>query len=191
MAKNLPDVDPFVFLPLRYEDRRHRVPMSRFEDGVTVLATGKILAMGISIGEKGRVLTASIEDEGGGDFRLVFFHCTRRQETILGHRGMRITLWGKPKRAGDGWVFYHPELLPENTGCILPIYRCPRGISEGRLRNHVWKKVQKCVAVLSSEAASALRQIHHPVDSIPGPDVFKRLTGLPKPDLSSALSPKM
>jgi RecG-like helicase len=189
MAKKIPEVDPLSFLAIRYEDLRKPVLSRDFNQGVKVLAAGRIVAMDIKTGPKANpLMVATLRDEAGL-FYVKFFRFTKFHETIFGYTNKRVYLWGAPKKEDDRnrWCFYHPE-FPKEIGRILPVYRCPKGIGQGRMRNHVWHATRKLMEAMKDGTspdvperetllpmAEALRQIHHPTDRIPDESVLQRI----------------
>ncbi|MEC4685380.1 MAG: DEAD/DEAH box helicase [Nitrospirota bacterium] len=186
MARKLPDVDPMSFLPVRYEDRRSPVFSKEFVPDVKILAAGHP----VSYDSIGDVTVVTLRDEAGY-FYAKFFNFTRFHEVVFRPNGRKVYLWGAPRREfdqyrGEYWSFYHPE-FPDETGRIYPVYKCPKGIGQKRMREHVWHTAQQLMDHLHDEVpvevlkqrglptiADALRQIHHPSE-LPSEKPFMRL----------------
>jgi ATP-dependent DNA helicase RecG len=186
MATKLPGIDPVTFLPIRYDDMRTTTPSSLFEEGGKVLAAGRLKSMDLSSGRRGEILTATMEDEGGY-FHVKFLFVTRFHRTVFSMLGLRVYLWGTPKKDDSGWLFIHPE-LPKEVGRIFPVYRSLRGISMPRLRSHVWDLTQRLVCSIGEELpqevidryglpsiAEALTRVHNPTDQLPGAAELERV----------------
>jgi len=205
MAKRrLPDIDPFGYLPLRYEDRRKHVPVGQFKKGEKVLFRGYPDKIGEEETWTGKKMLVVSMTGDGGNFLVKYFHFTdwhlRRFE-----RGGYISMWGAPKKEKDVWTFYQPG-FPDETGLICPIYKTPSGVGQKRFRDHVWEAVRKSMSSTGDEVPAevlakrdfptireALRQIHRPYQ-IPDARPFmrlayrevfelkKRLSGVRKPE---------
>lgn len=186
MAKRrLPDIDPFGYLPLRYEDRRKHVPVGQFKKGEKVLFRGCPDKMGEEETWTGKkVLVVSMIGDGG-NFFVKYFHYTdwhlRKFE-----RGGYISMWGAPKKEKDFWTFYQPG-FPDQTGLVCPIYKTPGGVGQRRFRDHIWEAARKCMSTSEDEVPTevlarrdfptireALQQIHRPYQ-IPDARPFLRL----------------
>lgn len=186
MAKRrLPDIDPFGYLPLRYEDRRNHVSVEQFKKGEKVLFRGcpeRIEEEETWTGKK--MLVVSMTGDGV-KFIVKYFHFTdwhlRKFE-----RGGYISLWGAPKKEKNYWTFYQPA-FPDEIGRICPIYKTPNGIGQKRFRDHVWKAVRNGICSTEDEVsaevlarrdlppiAEALQQIHRPYQ-VPDARPFLRL----------------
>lgn len=179
MAKKLPEVDPLSVLPLRYEDRRAAVPSSEFKEGVKVLAAGVPTAADVFETSKGMMLSITMTDSGGY-FYAKFFNFTKYHEFALKPMGRPVYLYGAPSKDPNGmWVMLHPE-FPDTVGVICPVYKCPRGISQKRLRAHIQSEALKLASSVKDEVpvealrrrglpaiAEAVRQIHCPEGVLP------------------------
>ncbi|MGD1075588.1 MAG: hypothetical protein ABR903_05865 [Thermodesulfovibrionales bacterium] len=187
MTKKLPEVDPLSFLPIRYEDMRQPVVSSQFAHGIKVLTAGRIVSMDIKTGRKGNLMMVVTLRDEGGFFQVKFFHFAKLHETVFGYTNMRVYLWGAPRAEQSGWCLYHPE-FPDEIGRILPVYRCEKGISQTRMRDHVWHATQRLMETIEDEISpdvlerlglptisEALRQIHYPTDRVPDETVLQRL----------------
>ncbi|MBA4372277.1 MAG: hypothetical protein C0402_05395 [Thermodesulfovibrio sp.] len=179
VAKQLPELDPLIFLPIRYEDLRVPVNSAEFEEGIKVLVAGRIMSMDIFSGGRSPVMNVWLEDESG-PFQVRFLCVTPFCRKVFSMIRRKVFLWGAPKKEKDGWVFYHPG-LPKEVGRIFPVYQCPKGISMQRLRDHVWQLTQALLRSLKDdlpremremyglpELPVALRQIHKPEGALPG-----------------------
>ena len=205
MAKRrLPDIDPFGYLPLRYEDRRKHVPVEQFRKGEKVLFRGYPDEMGEEETWTGKKMLVVSMRGDGGNFLVKFFHFTdwhlRRFQ-----RGGQISMWGAPKKEKNFWTFYQPA-FPDEIGRICPIYKTPGGIGQKRFRDHIWKAARDGMSAIEDEVpaevlarrdfptiADTLQQIHRPYQ-IPDTRPFlrlayrevfelkKRLAGVRKPE---------
>jgi RecG-like helicase len=183
MPRQMPVVNPLTFMPLCYKDLRTPVPSSQFEGGVSVLSAGSIASMQIYSPFGGPTMIVDMKD-AGGYFQVVFYHFTRFQRMIFEKIGMTVYLWGAPKKEKGVWRFTHPE-FPDGVGRILPIYQCPKGIGQARMREYVWRMVQEYVAshpesrmrggAFPLTLARALQQIHYPVNGLPADEAYERL----------------
>jgi ATP-dependent DNA helicase RecG len=186
MAKRrLPDIDPFGYLPLRYEDRRKHVSVGQFKKGEKVLFRGYPDKIGEEETWTGKKMLVVSMTGDGGNFLVKYFHFTdwhlRRFE-----RGGYISMWGAPKKEKDVWIFYQPG-FPDEIGLICPIYKTPSGVGQKRFRDHIWVAARRGMSEIEDEVPDevlarrdfptireALRQIHRPYQ-IPDARPFLRL----------------
>jgi ATP-dependent DNA helicase RecG len=185
MAKKLPEIDPFGFLPIRYEDRRRHVPVSEFVDGVKILFRGRPTKVEEKVLlHKTKVLWITMSGDGGS-FYIKFLHYSEYHIEKFRRSGT-LSLWGAPKRERNHWVFYQPK-APDETGIVCPIYTAPKGIGQKTLRAHVWDTTRSLLqslvdevppAILAKRAlptiSEALMNIHRPSE-IPDKLSFVRL----------------
>ena len=131
--------DLLFWLPTRYEDRTHVVPIGSLRPGMRAAVEGEIeLAEVVFRGR--RSLLARLSD-GTGFLTLRFFHFSGAQQEQL-RRGARLRCFGEVRRGKHGPEFVHPEYRDADApdtqavqGALTPIYPLTEGIQQGRLRN--------------------------------------------------------
>jgi ATP-dependent DNA helicase RecG len=121
--------DLLYYLPYRYEDRRHPVPIADVGRHIdtAVLLRGKVMSANLHITRLRRmkVFEAVIED-GSGAVKLVWFNQGFLADQI--HRGDRLSVFGAPKISSYGqlqiesadWEKFEGD--DEEGGAIVPIY---------------------------------------------------------------------
>ncbi|MBA4372239.1 MAG: hypothetical protein C0402_05205 [Thermodesulfovibrio sp.] len=185
MAKKLPEIDPFGFLPNSYEDRRRHVPISEFSEGTKILFKGRPIKIEErDLPNNQRVLLITMSGDGGS-FILKYLHYSPYHIEKYRRSGT-ISLWGAPRRERNYWIFYQPS-IPDETGGVYPIYPALKGIGMKTLRDHVWDTTKRLIPSLEDEIpasilsqrnlpsiADALHAIHRPSE-IPGKFPFLRL----------------
>ena len=176
MAKALPEVNAFETLPIRYEDRRKPVLSSHFKEGEVVLSCGVPVSVQPSETQKGPMLTVTMKDSSGY-YLAKYWHHTKYHLSLFKRSGRPIYLYGKTVKDRDGqWNLFYPE-IPDEVGRIFPIYKKTRGVSQERLRAHIWSTVETEVKGLTDEVpfdilrarglptlAEALKRIHFPAE---------------------------
>jgi ATP-dependent DNA helicase RecG len=131
--------DLLFWLPIRYEDRTHVVPIGSLRPGDRVAVEGRIeLAEVVFRGR--RSLLVRIGD-GTGFLTLRFFHFSAAQQAQLA-RGARLRCFGEVRRGKHGPEIVHPEYkdadAPDKQAvqdALTPVYPATEGVQQGRLRN--------------------------------------------------------
>jgi ATP-dependent DNA helicase RecG len=131
--------DLLFWLPTRYEDRTHIVPIGSLKPGVRAAVEGTIeLAEIVFRGRRQLLVRLS---DGTGFLTLRFFHFSGAQQAQL-VRGLRLSCFGEVRRGKHGPEIVHPEYrkagVPDTQaleGVLTPIYPATEGVPQGRLRN--------------------------------------------------------
>ena len=144
--------DLLFWLPTRYEDRTHIVPIGSLRPGARAAVEGTVeLAEVVFRGRRSLLVRLS---DGTGFLTLRFFHFSgAQQEQLL--RGARLRCFGEVRRGKHGPEIVHPEYknadAPDTQavqGVLTPIYPVTEGVQQGRLRNLT---AQALVAVSDGE----------------------------------------
>ena len=131
--------DLLFWLPTRYEDRTHIVPIGSLRPGARAAVEGTIeLAEVVFRGRRSLLVRLS---DGTGFLTLRFFHFSGAQQEQL-VRGARLRCFGEVRRGKHGPEIVHPEYknadAPDTQavqGVLTPIYPVTEGVQQGRLRN--------------------------------------------------------
>ncbi len=131
--------DLLFWLPTRYEDRTHLVPIGSLRPGARAAVEGEIeLAEVVFRGRRSLLVRLS---DGTGFLTLRFFHFSSAQQAQL-VRGARLRCFGEVRRGKHGPEIVHPEYrnadAPDTQAVedvLTPIYPATEGIQQGRLRN--------------------------------------------------------
>jgi ATP-dependent DNA helicase RecG len=160
--------DLLFWLPTRYEDRTHIVPIGSLRPGMRAAVEGSIeLAEVVFRGRRSLLVRLA---DGTGFLTLRFFHFSAAQQQQLA-RGVRLRCFGEVRRGKHGPEIVHPEYknadAPDKQAVqdvLTPIYPVTEGVQQGRLRN------------LTAQALAAVADGDLP-DFLP-PDIVEEL-GLP------------
>jgi len=131
--------DLLFWLPTRYEDRTHIVPIGSLRPGMRAAVEGTIeLAEVVFRGRRSLLVRLS---DGTGFLTLRFFHFSGAQQAQL-VRGLRLRCFGEVRRGKHGPEVVHPEYkdaaAPDKQaveGALTPIYPVTEGVQQGRFRN--------------------------------------------------------
>jgi ATP-dependent DNA helicase RecG len=131
--------DLLFWLPTRYEDRTHIVPIGSLRPGMRAAVEGTIeLAEVVFRGRRSLLVRLS---DGTGFLTLRFFHFSGAQQAQL-VRGARLRCFGEVRRGKHGPEIVHPEYkdagAPDKQaveGALTPIYPVTEGVQQGRFRN--------------------------------------------------------
>lgn len=178
-ALNIERVRDLLFhLPLRYEDRRAHVAISRTQAGDHALVRGRIV--GTDVRFAGRRTLRVMIDDGSGPLLLRFFHFNEAQKKNL-TEGRWLQAFGEVRVSAAGVEMVHPqyrvadgadELQPEQS--LTPIYPLTTGVTQQRLRQLIAQALQlasrdatltRALPGLDAPATvTALQMIHLPKD---------------------------
>jgi len=166
--------DLLFWLPIRYEDRTHVVPIGSLRPGMRAAVQGTIeLAEVVFRGRRSLLVRLA---DGTGFLTLRFFHFSASQQSQL-VRGARLACFGEVRRGKHGAEIVHPEYRPADApdtqavrDVLTPIYPVTEGVQQGRLRN------------LTAQALAAVGDGELP-DLLP-PDIVRELA---LPPLGEAL----
>ncbi len=131
--------DLLFWLPTRYEDRTHIVPIGSLRPGMRAAVEGTIeLAEVVFRGRRSLLVRLG---DGTGFLTLRFFHFSAAQQQQLA-RGARLRCFGEVRRGKHGPEIVHPEYrdaaAPDRQAvedALTPIYPVTEGVPQGRLRN--------------------------------------------------------
>ena len=131
--------DLLFWLPTRYEDRTHIVPIGSLRPGARAAVEGTVeLSEVVFRGRRSLLVRLS---DGTGFLTLRFFHFSGAQQEQL-VRGARLRCFGEVRRGKHGPEIVHPEYknadAPDTQavqGVLTPIYPVTEGVQQGRLRN--------------------------------------------------------
>jgi ATP-dependent DNA helicase RecG len=131
--------DLLFWLPTRYEDRTHIVPIGSLRPGMRAAVEGTIeLAEVVFRGRRSLLVRLA---DGTGFLTLRFFHFSAAQQQQLA-RGARLRCFGEVRRGKHGPEIVHPEYkdadAPDKQAVqdvLTPIYPVTEGVQQGRLRN--------------------------------------------------------
>jgi len=131
--------DLLFWLPTRYEDRTHVVPIGSLRPGMRAAVEGSVeLAEVVFRGRRSLLVRLA---DGTGFLTLRFFHFSGAQQEQL-VRGARLACFGEVRRGKHGSEIVHPEYrnadAPDTQavkGALTPIYPVTEGVQQGRLRN--------------------------------------------------------
>jgi ATP-dependent DNA helicase RecG len=131
--------DLLFWLPTRYEDRTHVVPIGSLRPGMRAAVEGSVeLAEVVFRGRRSLLVRLA---DGTGFLTLRFFHFSGAQQEQL-VRGARLACFGEVRRGKHGPEIVHPEYrnadAPDTQavkGALTPIYPVTEGVQQGRLRN--------------------------------------------------------
>ncbi|ODC04952.1 ATP-dependent DNA helicase RecG [Terasakiispira papahanaumokuakeensis] len=129
--------DLLFHLPLRYEDRTHRIPIGRLKPGSCAVIEGTVSTAQV-IQSRRRSLLVRLQD-GSGALGLRFFHFTAAlKQQMMPGRSLRC--YGEARPGATGLEFYHPELMKTDTALddanahLTPVYPSTEGLQQPRLR---------------------------------------------------------
>lgn len=138
--------DLLFHLPLRYEDRTHRVPIGRLKPGSCAVIEGTVSTVQ-EVQSRRRSLLVRLQD-GSGALSLRFFYFTaglKRQMTP----GRQLRCYGEARPGATGLEFYHPELMKTDTvldddnAHLTPVYPSTEGLQQPRLRQLIEQALQR------------------------------------------------
>jgi ATP-dependent DNA helicase RecG len=172
--------------PKRYEDRRQfdRFPQNESDTAVCVCGLVKKINLRRMRAYQ-RMFDAVLEEDGAHALSTPlicrWFNSPWVEKAVV--QGMRMVVYGKPKRSGTNIVIAHPEFevveddaeVSVHLNRLAPIHRATEGITPRVMRRIVWDLLQRLdrtrVATLvpktldKEERHWALQQIHFPDDA--------------------------
>jgi ATP-dependent DNA helicase RecG len=175
--------DLLFWLPTRYEDRTHIVPIGSLRPGMRAAVEGTIeLAEVVFRGRRSLLVRLS---DGTGFLTLRFFHFSGAQQAQL-VRGARLRCFGEVRRGKHGPEIVHPEYkdagAPDKQaveGALTPIYPVTEGVQQGRFRNLT---AQALAAVGDGELADWLPEEIQRALKLPGLREALQFVHRPPPD---------
>jgi ATP-dependent DNA helicase RecG len=184
--------DVLFWLPHRYEDRTHIVPIGSLRAGDRAVVEGEIQLAEV-VFRRRRQLLVRIAD-GSGFLTLRFFHFSAQQQAQL-QRGLKLRCYGEARRGTLGLEIVHPEYrradgsdAQRTEDSLTPVYPTTEGVQQGRLRvltaqalaevenHHVrdWLPPALLADLHLPSLAAALAYVHRPP---PGADLFQLTAG--------------
>lgn len=153
--------DMLFFLPYKYQDRSHLVPISQLRAGGESLTQGTILDTRMVFARQ-RMLICRIAGEDGSQLILRFFHFNKQQQNNL-IQGQIIRCFGELRQGGrSGLEMIHPEyrLIKDSLQPIedtyTPVYHQIQGLSQKIVR----KLVQQALGKLDYSSLQELLPEH-------------------------------
>lgn len=122
--KDMEELARAVFtVPIRYEDRRRIHTVGDLMENETFYVSGTVQHLHLRAGKKTSFLEATVRDDAGVAFQVLWFHFTAYQQKLL-EPGNRHIFVGKPKWHHKVWSFANPGLMERSRmGKIVPVYR--------------------------------------------------------------------
>ena len=189
MPKKLPDIDPLEYLPYRYDDYTP-ISINSFNpmSDKPVLISGSVQRVEEIKTENGKMLVVWLEVAGGGRLCAKYFYYSAWHMTYFKYNKDCVYLFGVPRKEAGFWSMIFPDFVDkDDVGKLIPVYKTKRGISQKRMRQHVWETVQGQRPFLEDEVpvetlfkrglpriSTALTQIHNPIE-MPSAEPFRRL----------------
>jgi len=142
---NLQDI--LFFLPYKYQDRSHLVPISQLKAGFESLTQGTIINTQILFARK-RMLICHIVDEDGNQLTLRFFHFNKQQQSNL-LEGKIIRCFGELRQGRSGLEMIHPEyhlikdIIEPVEETYTPVYHQIKGLSQKVLQKIVRSTLER------------------------------------------------
>ncbi len=163
---NLQDI--LFFLPYKYQDRSHLVPISQLSVGSESLTQGTIVDTQMVFARQ-RMLICHIRAEDGAALTLKFFHFNKQQQNNLAH-GQIIRCFGEVRQGRLSLEMTHPEYrLIKNSmqpieDSYTPVYHQIQGLSQPVIRKIVQQALDKLKHNLLQELLpeQLLKQYNYP-----------------------------
>lgn len=162
--------DLLYMFPRRFEDRTQTSLLAACADGEAAYVTG--VAESFTERQIRRDLTLTklmFHDDAGDEGEAVWFRRMFSPAQQARMTGMRITLFGKVKRAYGKVSLQNPDtnVLPNNGGTetpdlgLVPVYALTEGLSQANLREWVAAALSAYAPTLTDLLPGALRVKHH------------------------------
>ncbi len=175
--------DLLSHFPRRWEDRTRFDRFPQHESDTPVCVCGRVQdARSLRLRGGARSFEATLLEEAShalsGQLSLRWFNLFWVHKTVAA--GMRLVVYGKPKRRGRQILIDQPEfeVLEDDTGPsihlqrIVPVHRATEGLSTRQLRALIWEALQRLEPEMVPDLLppsldplprlEALRQIHFP-----------------------------
>ncbi len=179
--------DALTYLPFRYEDRSHIIPISEIRPGDIRTARGKVVACNVvrRRGRKLMIFEAVLHDDGHY-LKVKWFNQPFMQKHVV--LGCTMIVHGRVKENGSGMALEmeNPEyeIISDDADCwihtsrVVPVYRVTEGISQKQFRKVMFTLVQEHAAALEDVVpiqirernalpalAESLRELHFPLSA--------------------------
>lgn len=159
--------DLLYYVPIRYEDRRNPVRISKLKPGEAALVTGKLTNMSVRRTKSRMTLIEAIIENDGEFLKTVWFnqpYLTRQLK-----KGDSLWLYGKADygRYGAGFQMNSPDLeiirnadgLAIHTGRIVPVYKQIKNTGTKMLRRIIYNTLfEHNAEIAETLPASILRK---------------------------------
>lgn len=176
--------DLLFYVPRRYEDRAHSVPLAMAAEGEAVTIQGRILQARQSRWRGGRTVFEVVLSPSGSSvirpedaLHAMWFNVHYLQKLLVADR--EVVFHGKLKKGKKHWTMVHPEFeIVErddeeyiHLSRITPIYGLTEGLSQRVLRRILYYATQKAPLDLPDPfpvpaelmgLPEAVREIHFP-----------------------------
>ncbi len=173
--------DLWFHLPLRYEDRTRETPVAALVAGVPALVAGVVEA--VERGFRFRPLLRVAVRDAAGDILVLRFIHFRAAQVVQFAPGRRLSVYGAPRAAQQGFEIVHPSyrFLADGEAAVQgdqldPIYPAVEGIGPAALARLIRAALERLPqdsaiellppALLTARGlpslAAALRCVHHP-----------------------------
>ncbi len=133
-------LDLFYFIPNKYEDRSHIIPISEINLERPALVKGKVKWSGEErlFGHRKKLYKIIIE-EGTHQLELIWFNLKKQFFSSISRPGRNLLVFGRIKKNGNRMLMFHPDISLFDEGVkapgILPLYPSVDGVSNKILRS--------------------------------------------------------
>lgn len=154
-------LDLFYFIPNKYEDRSHILPISKIDTEESVLVRGKVKWAGEERLFGGRKkLYKIIIEEDTHQLELVWFNLNKQFFSSISNPGLDLLVYGKVKKNGRKIQIFHPDVTPFEKNMkapgILPLYPSVEGVSNKVLRTIIRAALDNYLDLLIDPSPSVL-----------------------------------
>ena len=173
-------MDLLYFVPRRYQDRRHFLPIQRAPKGTTVLVRGEVVhgREEVFFRTRKRLFRIVIKDQTG-TLDLIWFQYRRAHLTHLSRRGLKVFVYGGIQENRGRRQMIHPEVTEgsedQEAPGVCPVYPVVEGVPNRVVKAAVEETLKKTepflrdgipVSILERQGllglSQALREIHAP-----------------------------
>lgn len=159
----------FYYFPVRYQDRREIIPISKLKEGHPSLIRAKIAAVNLRATRrtffKRKNLFEAILSDGSGSIESVWFNQPYLREYIKA--GDTLLIFGKPVRYKGKIQFNAPEyeiingeemVNSLNFGRITGFYRLTEGLTQKRIRKIIFETLERYASKMEDVLPFYIRQ---------------------------------
>ena len=182
--------DALYLLPLRYEDRRQLVPISRLKPGMTQVFSGTVLSSGSVVTRGGRPVFEAVVGDESGQITMKWFHANAVWMQRTWKVGRAGVFTGEVTQFGYQREVHHPDAEwvepgaavadviaadTANFGRVVPVYPLTDGLHQKPMRKVMREVVERFAgdvdqvipaAVVAAcgcdPLGQALREVHLP-----------------------------
>jgi ATP-dependent DNA helicase RecG len=141
--------DALYLMPLRYEDRRELIPISRLSAGQSVVFYGKVISADVVTTKGGRRVFEALVNDDSGTIAFKWFNANATWMKRTWKLGREGVFSGEVNQYGYQREVHHPDVewLPEgadlkavlaadpsNFGRIVPVYPLTEGLHQKTMR---------------------------------------------------------